>query len=95
MGAGENGGSPMLFMSMFQWEPGKTDEIIQIRMKENIPSGMKIVKEWVALETNLVFRLIEITDPVALLKSSSIWTDVGFIEMHPVMDSQEAINLHK
>lgn len=82
-------------MSMFQWEPGKTDEIMQIRMKENTPSGMKIVKEWVALETNLVFRLIDITDPVALLKSSRSWTDLGYIEMHPVMDSQEAITLLK
>jgi hypothetical protein len=85
----------MLFMSIFQWEPGKTDEIMQIRMKENIPPGMKIVNEWVALETNLVFRLIETTDPVALLKANSCWTDLGYIEMHPVMDSQEAIKMLK
>jgi len=85
----------MLFMTMFQWEPGKTDEVMQIRMKENIPPGVKIVKEWVALETNLVFRLSEITDPAALLKSSSSWTDLGYVEMHPVMESQEAIKLLK
>jgi hypothetical protein len=85
----------MLFMSIFQWEPGKTDEVMQIRMKENITSGMKIVKEWVALETNLVFRLTEITDPVALLKSGSIWADLGYVEMHPVMDSEEAMKFLK
>lgn len=85
----------MLFMSIFQWEPGKTDEIMEIRMKEEIPSGMKIVKEWVALETNLVFRLIDITDPVALLTSSSKWADLGYIEMHPVMDSEEAMKFLK
>jgi hypothetical protein len=80
---------------MFQWEPGKTNEIMQIRMKESIPSGMNVIKEWVALDTNLVFRLIDINDPVALLKSGSIWADLGYTEMHPVMDSLDAIKLLK
>jgi hypothetical protein len=80
---------------MFQWEPGKTNEIMQTRMKESIPSGMNVIKEWVALDTNIVFRLIDINDPVALLKSGSIWADLGYTEMHPVMDSQDALKLLK
>ena len=85
----------MLFMTMFQWEPGKTEEVMQMRAKETHPPGRKIVKEWIALETNLVFRLVEITDPAALLKASSGWSDIGYIEMHPVMESEEALKLLK
>ena len=86
---------PMLFMIMFQWEPGKTEEIMQKRMMESVPSGVNVIKEWVALDTNIVFRLIDTNDPVALLKDSSIWADLGYTEMHPVMDSLDAMKLLK
>ena len=85
----------MLFMIMFQWEPGKTEEIMQRRMMESVPSGVNVIKEWVALDTNIVFRLIDTNDPVALLKDSSIWADLGYTEMHPVMDSLDAMKLLK
>jgi hypothetical protein len=94
-GTGEDGDYPMLFMTIFQWEPGKTDEIMQIRMKESIPSGINVIKEWVALDTNTVFRLEDINDPVALLKHGSMWADLGYTEMHPVMDSVDALELLK
>jgi hypothetical protein len=42
-----------------------------------------------------VFRLIDTNDPVALLKDSSIWADLGYTEMHPVMDSLDAMKLLK
>jgi hypothetical protein len=86
---------PMLFMIMFQWEPGNTEKIMQIRMKESVPSGVNVIKEWVALDTNIVFRLIDTHDPVALLRDSSIWADLGYTEMHPVMDSLDAMKLLK
>jgi hypothetical protein len=82
-------------MNIFQWEPGRTDEIMQIRMKESIPPGMKIIKEWVALDTNTVFRLFDTNDPVALLQVGSIWADLGYSELHPVMDSQDAMKMLK
>jgi hypothetical protein len=85
----------MLFMTMFTWEPGKTEEVMRMRMKETEHPGRKVVKEWVALETNLVFRLVEITDPAALLKASSGWSDLGYLELHPVMESEEALKLLK
>jgi len=85
----------MLFMIMFQWEPGNTETIMQTRMKESVPSGVNVIKEWIALDTNIVFRLIDTNDPVALLKDSSIWADLGYTEMHPVMDSLDAMKLLK
>ena len=85
----------MLFMNIFRWEPGKTDEIMQLRMKESIPSGLKVIKEWVALETNIVYRLIETNDPVAIAKSSISWADQGHNEMHPVMAAEDLLLLKK
>jgi hypothetical protein len=85
----------MLFMTTFQWEPGKTDEVMQMRMKETPHPGRKVLKEWIALESNLVYRLIEITDPAALLKAAQGWSDIGYIEIHPVMESEEALKLLK
>jgi hypothetical protein len=82
-------------MIMFQWEPGNTETIMQTRMKESVPSGVNVIKEWIALDTNIVFRLIDTNDPVALLKDSSIWADLGYTEMHPVMDSLDAMKLLK
>jgi hypothetical protein len=85
----------MLFMTMFTWEPGKTEEVMQMRMKEPQVPGRKVLKEWIALETNLVFRLVEIADPAALLKSSSVWSDLGYLEIHPVLEAEEALKLLK
>jgi hypothetical protein len=82
-------------MTLFTWEPGKTDEIMEAREKESIPSGMTVIQEWVALDTNIVFRLIDINDPVALLKVGSIWADLGYTEMHPIMDSKDALKMLK
>lgn len=82
-------------MNIFRWEPGKTDDIMQVRMKESIPSGFKIIKEWVALETNIVFRLVECDDPVAMAKVSINWADLGYTEMHPVMASEDLLLLKK
>lgn len=79
----------MMFLSSFQWEPGKTGEILENKANERVPSGIKVINEWVALDSNIVFRLFEVTDPVALLKNN--WSDLGYVEMHPVMESKEAM----
>ena len=79
----------MMFMSSFQWEPGKTGEILESRANEKVPPGMKVINEWVALDSNIVFRFIDVSDPVALLKHN--WGDLGYVEMHPVMESREAM----
>ncbi len=81
----------MLFMNTFQWESGKTDEIMQIRTTEKIPAGMKIIQEWIALDINMVYRLVEIEDPVALLKIGMAWADLSYTEMHPVMDAKDVM----
>ena len=85
----------MLFMNIFTWEPGKTGEVMEARAAEKIPDGAKLINEWVDLAGNAVFRLIEMDDPAALLMLSHPWDDLGYKEMHPVMEAKEALRLLK
>ncbi|CCJ35285.1 DUF3303 family protein [Methanoculleus bourgensis] len=85
----------MQFISIFTWEPGKTGEVMEARAAEKIPDGVRLINEWVDLGSNTVFRLIETDDPAALLMISSPWGDLGYKEVHPVMESKEALRLHK
>lgn len=82
-------GIKMKFMCIFEWEPGKTEEVLKIRTTEKIPPGMKTINEWMALDGNMVFRLIDVEDPAALLASN--WGDVGYVALHPVMEAAEAM----
>ena len=81
----------MQFISIFTWEPGKTAEIMEARAREEIPEGVTVINEWLDLVGNTVFRLIETDDPVALMRISFPWSDLGYREMHPVMESKEAL----
>ncbi|MCK8518144.1 DUF3303 domain-containing protein [Methanoculleus sp. 7T] len=81
----------MQFMSIFTWEPGKTGEVMETRAAEKSPEGMIVINEWIDLGSNTVFRLIETDDPVALLKAGHPWNDLGYKEMHPVMEAKEAL----
>jgi uncharacterized protein with GYD domain len=81
----------MQFMSVFRWEPGRTEEIMQQRAKESIPEGMRIINEWTGLGGNAVFRWVEVDDPAAMLAASLAWCDLGHIEMYPVMETKEVM----
>ncbi len=81
----------MQFMSIFTWDPGKTGEVMEMRAAEKTPDGMIVINEWIELGSNTVFRLIEVEKPVALLKAGSPWGDLGYTEMHPVMEAKEAL----
>ena len=82
----------MLFMVIFQWEPGMTDEVLQKRRAEETTEGRRVIHEWMAIESNMVFRLMDITDPVVFLKHHyETWGDLGYTEMHPVLEAKEAL----
>ncbi|ABN58026.1 MULTISPECIES: DUF3303 domain-containing protein [Methanoculleus] len=83
----------MQFIHIFTWEPGKTAEIMEARAREEIPEGVTLINEWVDLVGNMVFRLIETDDPVALMKVGFSWSDLGYREVHPVMESKEALTI--
>lgn len=81
----------MQFISIFTWEPGKTAEIMEARAREEIPEGVTLINEWLDLGSNTVFRLVEVEDSVALLKAGYPWGDLGYTEMHPVIEAKEAL----
>ncbi|HOI12475.1 MAG TPA: DUF3303 family protein [Methanoculleus sp.] len=81
----------MQFINIFTWEPGKTAEIMEARAREEIPEGVTLINEWLDLGSNTVFRLVEVEDSVALLKAGYPWGDLGYTEMHPVIEAKEAL----
>ena len=82
----------MLFMCIFTWEPEQRNEIIKRRMQgAAIPEGVKSIGEWVELGGGRSFRLIDVPDASLALAGSLPWTDIGYLEMIPVMDSEEAV----
>ncbi|MCT8337007.1 DUF3303 domain-containing protein [Methanoculleus sp. Afa-1] len=85
----------MQFINIFTWEPGKTAEIMEARAREEVPEGVTVINEWLDLVGNTVFRLIETDDPVALMKLSFPWSDLGYKEMHLVMEAKEALSILK
>ena len=81
----------MLFMSIFSWEPEQRNEVIKRRMQgSRLPEGVKAIGEWVQIGGGRVFRLIDIPDAKLGLASALPWTDIGYLELFPVMDSEEA-----
>jgi hypothetical protein len=84
----------MLFMSIFTWEPEQRNEIIKRRMQgPALPEGVEAIGEWVELGGGRSFRLIDIPDAKLALAGALPWTDIGYLEMIPVMDSEEAVKL--
>ena len=82
----------MLFMCIFTWEPEQRNEIIKRRMQgQALPEGVKSIGEWVELGGGRSFRLIDVPDAKLALAGALPWTDIGYLEMIPVMDSEEAV----
>lgn len=83
----------MLFMSIFTFEPEKRDEVIKRRAEKGAMAAGKLVGEWSAIGGHRVFRLSEMDDPKALLQASLAWTDLGKIEIIPIMEVEEVMKL--
>ena len=84
----------MLFMSIFTWEPEQRNEVIKRRMQgQALPEGVKAIGEWVEVGGGRVFRLLDVPDAKLALAGALPWTDIGYLEMIPVMDSEEAVKL--
>jgi len=78
----------MLFMTVFTYEPGARDEVIHRRVEKGamIPKGMKLLGEWSHVGSGRVFRLIDVEDPAALPEVTMPWTDIGNLDVYPVME---------
>jgi hypothetical protein len=67
------------------------DPGIKRRMQgQALPDGVKAIGEWVEVGGGRVFRIVDIPDAKLGLAAALPWTDIGKLEMIPVMDSEEA-----
>jgi len=83
----------MLFMTIFNYEPDQRDAVIERAVTKGtmIPEGAKSVGQWSAANGGRVFRLIEIDDPQVMYEATYAWSDLGTIEIVPVLDTDELL----
>jgi hypothetical protein len=58
-----------------------------------VPEGAKNLGQWSATCGGKVFRLIELDDPVVAYKGTYAWSDLGKVEVIPVIDTQELLTM--
>ena len=85
----------MLYMTIFTWEPDKRNEVIKRRSEKGgmIPQGMKLLGEWTDISGGRVFRLVDLEDPKAGLQAVLAWSDLGKIEMFPVIETEASMKI--
>jgi len=83
----------MLFMGIFTYEPEKRTEVIKRRAEKGPMAEGKIIGEWGSIAGGLVYRVVEIDDPKAMLKAVMAWSDLGKMELIPIMASEDVIKL--
>lgn len=80
----------MMFMTLFTFAPENRDAVVRRRSEGSFHAeGTKYLGEWACLTSNKVFRLVETDDPRSLLAGSYAWTDLGQLEVFPVMSGDE------
>lgn len=87
----------MLYMTIFTYEPEKRDEVIGRVMEKGrmTPDGVKEIGVWSALTGGRVFRIIEADDPAAIYKATYAWTDLGRLEIVPVIKTDALVEMLK
>ena len=85
----------MLFMTIYTYEAQKRDEVVKRRAEKGamIPEGMKVVGEWSYIGGGRVFRLVEAEDSKAVSAACFAWSDLGKVEIVPVMETEEVLKL--
>ena len=85
----------MLFMTVYKYEPHNRDEVVKRRAEKGgmVPEGMKLVGEWSCVKSGQVFRLVDTDDAAAMMAGTFAWSDLGTVEIHPVMETEEVMKL--
>jgi hypothetical protein len=85
----------MLFMTVFTYEPDKRNDVIRKAIEKGrmTPEGAKEVGVWSALTGGRVFRLMEADDPKVIYEASYAWSDLGKVEIVPVMNTDELLKI--
>ena len=83
----------MLFMAIFTFDTQKRDEVIKRRAEKGAMFGGKIIGEWSAIAGGRVFRVVDTDDPKVMLAASMAWSDLGQVELIPIMTSEDVVKL--
>ena len=83
----------MLFMAIFTYEPEKRDAVVKRRSGKGplLPDGAKIIGEWSSIAGGRAFRVLEIDDAAAALAATRAWSDLGKVEMVPIIVTEDAL----
>jgi hypothetical protein len=83
----------MLFMTIFTYEPDKRDEVVKRALTKGtmVPEGAMDLGQWSSTSGGKVFRLVEMDDPLVAYKGTYAWSDLGKVEVYPVIDTQELL----
>jgi hypothetical protein len=85
----------MLYLSIFTYEPEKRDEVIKRRFEKGamLPEGAKLLGEWTDTQGGRSFRLQDVPDAKTGFAATLAWSDLGKIEVVPVLETEEAMGL--
>ncbi len=77
---------------IFTFDPQKFDEVLQMRKQEIACGKTKILGEWCHTKRGRIVRLIEEGDIEDVLAAYRMWSDLGKLEVFPVIDTNDLIN---
>lgn len=85
----------MLFMTIFSYEPENRDKVIKRAVSKGLqtPDNVKELGVWSALSGGKVFRLLEADDEKLLYQGTYLWSDLGKIEVVPVMETHQLLEM--
>lgn len=85
----------MLYMTIFTYEPEMRDKVIERAVTKGtmIPEGARSLGQWSDTSGGRVFRLIEMDDPAVAYQGTYAWSDLGKIEVAPVIDTEDLLRM--
>jgi hypothetical protein len=81
-------------IAIFSFDPQKFDEVVERRKQEqgSACGKTKILGEWCDTKNGRVVRLVQGGDFGTVLAAYRMWSDLGKLEIFPVMDMTELID---
>ena len=87
----------MKFLMTFSWKPdARTREEGIARFRRTggqPPKGAELLGRWTRADLSGGFDLLESNDPKALAEFSLMWSDLMELEIVPVLDDQELVDV--
>ena len=81
-------------IAIFTFDPQKFDEVVERRKQEQVTAcgKTKILSEWCDTKSGRIVRLVEEGDIEEVLAAYRVWSDLGTLEIFPVMNTNALIN---